>query len=146
MSVPTSTGSLKRSWWSRLQVRMTISYLMVATSTALFLELAVAIGIFLALSALLTNAVPIVARNTARVYAMQAAFQASSTSLNPRSTFQPGQPASLALSGGDHSGESASFLSRSLCGARRSEYWESCMFRCLLPLLERSCWPLLKDG
>jgi hypothetical protein len=58
MSVMTSNGSQRGSWWSRLQVRMTISYLVVATSTALLLELAVFIGLFFAVSALLTNRHP----------------------------------------------------------------------------------------
>jgi len=105
MSATTSIGSQSGSWWSRLHVRMTISYLVVATSTALLLELAVVIGLFLAVSALLTNAVPIMTRNAARVYAVQAALQASHTGLDPRTTFQPGQPASIALSGGDGSSE-----------------------------------------
>jgi serine phosphatase RsbU (regulator of sigma subunit) len=105
MSARTSIGSQSGSWWSRLHVRMTISYLVVATSTALLLELAVVIGLFLAVSALLTKAVPIMTRNAARVYAVQAALQASNTGLDPRTTFQPGQPASIALSGSDDTGE-----------------------------------------
>jgi serine phosphatase RsbU (regulator of sigma subunit) len=85
--------------WRGLQFRMTLSYVGVSVATALLLELLlIAIFLFVILR------LPFVDQNTqndaqhiASVYALEAAIQANGGNLNPRSTFQPGQPSSLVL-------------------------------------------------
>src|SRR5437868_9626098 len=74
--------------WSRLQMRMTFSYVGVSVVTALLIELLI-ILIFLVVIARL----PIVdqstvdaANNTAEVYALEAAVQAGGGALDPHST------------------------------------------------------------
>ncbi len=82
-----------------LQARMTISYLGVTVVIALLLELLVCIIAYLVLtrSPLLNDVILNTAKQTAQVYAFKAASQLVGTTLDPRSTFQPGQPSSLAL-------------------------------------------------
>jgi serine phosphatase RsbU (regulator of sigma subunit) len=86
-----------------LQLRMTLSYMGVSVATALLLELLI-IAIFL----FVILRLPVVDPNTqndaqhiAHVYALEAAVQANGGNLNPRSTFQPGQPSSLVLQATD---------------------------------------------
>ncbi len=88
-----------------LQARMTISYLGVTVVIALLLELLVCIIAYLVLtrSPLLNDVILNTAKQTAQVYAFKAASQLVGTTLDPRSTFQPGQPSSLALPGDDSS-------------------------------------------
>src|SRR5712692_235942 len=88
-----------------LQARMTISYLGVTVVIALLLELLVCIIAYLVLtrSPLLNDVILNTAKQTAQVYAFKAASQAIGPALDPRSTFQPGQPSSLALPGDDSS-------------------------------------------
>src|SRR5712691_5085794 len=86
-----------------LQARMTISYLGVTAVTVLLSELLIVLLIVTVLteSALLDKVVLTTTRHTAQVYALEAATQASGTTLDAHATFQPGQPASIALPGGD---------------------------------------------
>ncbi|HEV2583014.1 MAG TPA: SpoIIE family protein phosphatase [Ktedonobacteraceae bacterium] len=86
-----------------LQLRMTISYVAVSVATALLLEL-----LLLAIFFFVILRLPFVDPNTlkaaqqiARSYALEAAVQANGGHLDPRSTFQPGQPSSLVLPGAD---------------------------------------------
>lgn len=84
--------------WSRLQIRMTMSYVTVSVVTALLLELLALLVLVLVISRL-----PFVAQNTetaassvAQVYALEAAVKAGGGALDPHTTFQPGLPSSLA--------------------------------------------------
>lgn len=90
--------------WSKLQFRMTISFLGVTVFIVLLLELLIGLGIsFLLTSPLVDYVVSNTARQTAHDYALQAAVYAGGTTLDPRSTFQPGAPSSIALPGDDSS-------------------------------------------
>jgi serine phosphatase RsbU (regulator of sigma subunit) len=85
--------------WSKLRVRMTISYVAVSVVSALLVELLLAMLFFFVILRL-----PFVDQSTldsagsaAQYYALEAALQANGNELNPASTFQPGQPFSLTL-------------------------------------------------
>lgn len=91
--------------WSRLQVRMTVSYVVVSVVIALLLELIVVAVFFIVIERL-----PFVDQNTmdaatstAQTYALEASVQGGGTALDPHSTFQPGQPGSLSTPGGSTS-------------------------------------------
>jgi len=94
--------------WSRLQVRMTTSYVGVSVVTALLIELVLFVIFFVVLSPLIDQNVQEIVRQTAQGYALEAADQGGGVALNPRSTFQPGQPFSLVLPGGDVSQQTPS--------------------------------------
>lgn len=85
--------------WSKLRVRMTISYVVVSVVSALLVELLLASLFFLVILRLpfVDSATLISAKSTAQLYALEAAVQSGGNALDPRSTFQPGQPASLTL-------------------------------------------------
>ncbi len=89
-----------------LQLRMTTSYVVVSVVSALLLELlAVGIG-FLVITffpSFVEQGIQADTEHTAQIYALQAAVQANGDTLNPHSTFQPGQPTSLVLPGADTS-------------------------------------------
>src|SRR5579863_1220478 len=88
--------------WSRLQARMTFSFVGVAVVTALVIELLLALLFFLVIANLpfVDQSALNTARFTAQNYALEAAVQAGGTNtLDPHSTFQPGQPTSLVLPG-----------------------------------------------
>jgi serine phosphatase RsbU (regulator of sigma subunit) len=88
-----------------LQLRMTFSYVVVSVASALLLELLV-VGIFFLVILRLPfvdQSTRIATEQTAQIYALEAAVQANGDTLNPRSTFQPGQPTSLVLPGADSS-------------------------------------------
>ena len=89
--------------WSKLQVRMTMSYVLVSVATALLLELLLILFFFLVIARLpyVDQATMDTAQRTAQTYALEAAVQANGTALNPDSTFQPGQPSSLVFPGED---------------------------------------------
>src|SRR5256714_14638675 len=89
-------------WWSRLQTRMTFSYLGVTVFIVLLSELLILLAIVTGLtqSGLLDKVILTTARHTAQVYALEAAAQTSGSTLDTRTTFQPGKPASIALPGG----------------------------------------------
>src|ERR1051326_974172 len=92
--------------WSRLQTRMTLSYVGVSIVTALLLEfLLLMIFIFvIARLPFVDQSVLNEATHTAQFYALEASVQAGGgTALNPHSTFQSGQTSSLAIPGEDTS-------------------------------------------
>ena len=85
--------------WSKLRVRMTISYVVVSVVSALLVEVILALIFFLVILRL-----PIVDQGTkdsassaAQYYALEAALQANGNTLNSTTTFQPGHPDSLTL-------------------------------------------------
>src|SRR5712692_4867119 len=84
--------------WSKLQVRMTMSYVVVSVVTALLLELLLfSIFVFvIARLPFIDQSAMTAARGTAQFYALEAAVQANGTALDPHSTFQAGHPSSLA--------------------------------------------------
>ena len=89
--------------WSGLRTRMTISYVAVTVVTALLLELLIGGTIVFVLSStsILDKVILTTTRHTAQVYALEAAVKAGGTALDPHTTFQPGQPASIALEAGN---------------------------------------------
>ena len=90
--------------WSKLQFRMTISYLVVTVVIVLLLEFLIGLAISLILtSPLVDDVVSNTAKQTVHAYALEAAVNAGGTTLDPRSTFQPGVPSSIALPGDDSS-------------------------------------------
>ena len=97
MSSNQKTGGVK--WWSRLRIRMGISYVIVTLIIALLLE-----GLFLSAAFLVITRSPFLtyfamerANQTAEIYALQAAVQANAEELSPDTTLEPGHQASLSL-------------------------------------------------
>ncbi len=84
--------------WSRLQVRMAISYIGVTLVIVLLLEflLILIVYVVVVVSPVTDNILSSMARNTARTYSMEAALQAKGTALNPSATFQLGKTSSIA--------------------------------------------------
>jgi serine phosphatase RsbU (regulator of sigma subunit) len=91
--------------WSRLQTRMTISYVVLSVSIALLLELLLIVIFFLVLSPFIEQYIQGMVKKAAQDYANVAAVQGGEVALDPNSTFQPGQPSSLVLPGKDISEE-----------------------------------------
>src|SRR6266568_2891959 len=90
--------------WSKLQFRMTISFLGVTVVIVLLLEFLIGLAISLILtSPLVDDVVSNTAKQTVHAYALEAAVNAGGTTLDPHSTFQPGSPSSIALPGDDSS-------------------------------------------
>jgi len=89
--------------WSKLQFRMTISYLGVMVVIVLLLEFLIVLAIYLILTYPLDYVVRNTAKQTAHAYALAAAVYAGGTTLDPHSTFQPGSPSSIALPEDDSS-------------------------------------------
>src|SRR5216683_7550745 len=94
--------------WSGLRFRMTVSYALTTVAAVLVLE----ILFFTTIWAVLTFS-PVAddvslsgAMQAAKVYALAAAAQAGGAALDPRTTFKPGQPSSIALSKDYFSGQS----------------------------------------
>jgi serine phosphatase RsbU (regulator of sigma subunit) len=83
--------------WSKLRVRMTISYVVVSVVSALVIELLLIVLFLVVITPLIDQTFQDLARQNARSYAQQAAKQGNWIALNPRSTFQLGQPFSLVL-------------------------------------------------
>ena len=85
--------------WSKLRVRMTISYVVVSVVSALLVELLLAMIFFFVILRLpfVDQSTMDSANNAAQFYALEAAVQANGNTLNPASTFQQGQPYSLTL-------------------------------------------------
>ncbi|HEU0000417.1 MAG TPA: SpoIIE family protein phosphatase [Ktedonobacteraceae bacterium] len=85
--------------WSKLRVRMTISYVVVSVVSALLVEVLLASLFFLVILRLpfVDSATLSSAKSTAQLYALEAAVQSGGNGLNPASTFQPGQPSSIVL-------------------------------------------------
>ncbi len=84
--------------WSRLQARMTLSFVMVSVATALFLELLLILAFVLVVARLpfVDTGIIEVANSDAQVYALEASVQAAGDALDPGTTFSAGQPTSLA--------------------------------------------------
>lgn len=84
--------------WSRLQARMTLSFVMVSVATALFLELLLFLLFVFVIARLpfVDTGIIEVANGDAQVYALEASVQAAGGALDPRTTFSAGQPTSLA--------------------------------------------------
>jgi len=84
--------------WTRLQVRMTMSFVMVSVATALFLELLLILLFVFVISRqpFVDTNIDEIANSDAQVYALEASVQAAGGALDPRTTFQAGQPTSLA--------------------------------------------------
>src|SRR6266849_10218868 len=85
--------------WSKLRMRMTISYVVVSVVSALLVELLLASIFFLVILRLpfLDQGTMDAANGAAQYYALEAALQANGNALDPASTFQPGHPSSLTL-------------------------------------------------
>src|SRR5579864_4930280 len=77
--------------WSKLQVRMTMSYVVVSVVTALLLELLLILLFVFVISRLpfVDQSTVNAANGTAQVYALEAAVQAGGGALDPHTTFQP---------------------------------------------------------
>ena len=88
--------------WSRLQMRMTISYVVLSVTIALLLELLLSLIFFLVVPRLPFVDLGILdtAKQSAQIYALVAAVQGGGNALDPHSTFQPGQSSSLVLPAG----------------------------------------------
>jgi hypothetical protein len=83
-----------------LHARMALSYVWVTTLLVLFLEIVVSLAFFFAISTfVLPQAFALEATQVAQHYALAATIQTEQDTLNPRSTFQANQPASLVLPG-----------------------------------------------
>src|SRR6266699_3864755 len=84
--------------WSKLQFRMTISYLGVMVVILLLLEFLIVLAISLILSPPVVDyVVSNTSKQTAHAYALAAAVSAGGSTLDPHATFQPGSPSSIAL-------------------------------------------------
>src|SRR5438094_805100 len=92
-----------RKLWSRLQVRMTTSYVVVSVVSALLIELLLIVIFFVVISPYIDQYFQDTAKRIAQEYAKVAATQGGGVALAPNSTFQPGQPSSLVLPGEDAS-------------------------------------------
>lgn len=90
----------RSSKWSGLQARMTLSYVWVTIGLVLiFMALAWLTFVVLATNVVAPFVYTLSARNLAERYAFAATLQADTSGLNPRATFLPDQPGSLALPG-----------------------------------------------
>src|SRR6266480_2258580 len=89
--------------WSRLQVRMTISYVIVSVVSALLIELLLIVIFFVVISPYIDQYFQDTAKRITQEYAKAAAAQGGGIALDPNSTFQPDQPSSLVLPGEDAS-------------------------------------------
>src|SRR6266849_4628428 len=85
--------------WSRLQMRMTASYVGVSVVIVLLVELLLIVIFFVVISPLIDQNFQDMAKRTAQDYAKVAAAQAGGVALNSHSTFKPGQSSSLVLPG-----------------------------------------------
>jgi NarL family two-component system sensor histidine kinase LiaS len=82
--------------WRGLQARMTISYVLVTAAAVFFLEFLIAGFLGFIISWAYENTLfPQIVGQVARQYALAATLDANGTTLNPASTFRPGQPDSL---------------------------------------------------
>jgi serine phosphatase RsbU (regulator of sigma subunit) len=107
--------------WSRLQTRMTISYVLVSVVTALLLELLLFVLFIAVLSPLITQSTQEVIKGAAQLYALKAAAQARGNALNPHTTFQPDQPYSLVLPA-EYSSQGATFTGTNSSSPQSGEF------------------------
>lgn len=90
------SSALRSLRWRGLQARMTISYVLVTAAAVFFLELLIAAFLGFVISwAYEYTLFPQIAGQVARQYALAATLDANGTTLNPDSTFRPGQADSL---------------------------------------------------
>src|SRR5579859_4239588 len=94
---PRKQGPFARRW-SRLNVRITISHIVLSVFNVLLFEFLLGLFVMAALmfSPLLDIVLQPIALQTARSYASAAKLQGGGVSLNPSITFQPDQPFSIA--------------------------------------------------
>src|SRR2546429_7888693 len=83
--------------WSRLQMRMAISYVEVSVVIVLLLELLLIVIFFVVLFPFINQYFQGIVKKTAQDYAKVAAAQAGGVALDPQSTFQQDKPSSLVL-------------------------------------------------
>ncbi|HEV8191540.1 MAG TPA: SpoIIE family protein phosphatase [Ktedonobacterales bacterium] len=97
----------EKSWGERisrmlsgLQFRMSLSYALTSLAAALLIEIlfGMLVWVIVTLTPLPTIGYLASARQAADLYALKAAAQAGGGSLDPQTTFEPGKPASIALS------------------------------------------------
>lgn len=98
-------------WWSRLRVRIGTSYVVVTLLIALLLEAIVlsAAFLFVSYSPFLGWVNMERVDHAAQLYALQASLEGGGTQLNPDTTFEPDQDASLALSSGSDTPQLSAF-------------------------------------
>src|SRR5215472_7894136 len=84
--------------WSGLRFRMTVSYALTTVAAVLVLEILffTTIWVVLTFSPVADSGSLADAKQAAKLYALAAAAQAGGTVLDPRSTFESGQPSSIA--------------------------------------------------
>lgn len=85
--------------WSGLQFRMTLSYALTTLVAVLLLEilLGTVISLLLLYGPVVDSGFVREVRQMTKLYALAAAVQDEGTVLNPHTTFEPGQPSSIAL-------------------------------------------------
>ncbi|HLZ56007.1 MAG TPA: sensor histidine kinase [Ktedonosporobacter sp.] len=95
--VESKPASLK--WWSRLQFRITVSYAVTTIVAMLSLEILFFTIIFTLLNygSLADTGTISKAEQTVRLYALVAGLQTNGSAFVPGTTFEPGQPYSIAL-------------------------------------------------
>jgi NarL family two-component system sensor histidine kinase LiaS len=99
-------GERKLLRWSKLQWRITISYVVMTVAAVLLIEFIFGLFSYIALTRFYANSNDLIteSRQLAQVYALAAAAQATGGQLDPHSTFKPGQAASLIPPGQSASG------------------------------------------
>jgi NarL family two-component system sensor histidine kinase LiaS len=115
-------GEWKPSRRSKLQWRMTISYVVTTVAAVLLIEAIFGLLAYAALARFYANSNDLItqARQLAQVYALAAAAQAKEGQLDPHSTFMPGQVDSLIPPGQDVSGYQAiSYIGTRLPNSQR---------------------------
>lgn len=95
----TAKGKHTSLKWSGLQFRMTVSYALTSIVAVLLLEilLGTLISLLLLYGPVVDSGFVREARQTAKLYALAATVQDEGAALNPHTTFEPGQPSSIAL-------------------------------------------------
>jgi len=100
----TSSSTPARHFWSGLQFRTAVSYAVTTLAAVLFIELLAGAAVLTLLwRGVFAQAFNARIKQTAALYALAAAAQSDGTALDPRTTFEPGQPASIALTQADFS-------------------------------------------
>jgi serine phosphatase RsbU (regulator of sigma subunit) len=96
--------------WSGLRFRMTVSYALTTVAAVLLLEILVGTAVWavLTFSPLADFWTSAGARQTAKLYALAASAQAGGAVLDPHTTFEAGQPSSIALPQEDFSNSGGS--------------------------------------
>ncbi|HEX6108136.1 MAG TPA: HAMP domain-containing protein, partial [Ktedonobacteraceae bacterium] len=87
--------------WSRLQMRMTISYVGVSVVIVLLVEFLLIVIFFVVLSPFIDQNFQGMVKKTAQDYAKVAAAKGGGVALDPQSTFQQDKPSSLVLPGSE---------------------------------------------